>query len=91
MFEFNLNQNIALSVTNHFDECALSQERSVPTDRQTFLEIFKPMSFLTVKLRQSGKISEDLAGCYHKNKEANHNLSLSKFNIVQIGILLPLK
>ena len=37
MFEFNRNPKIALSVDNHFDECALSQERSVPTDRQTLL------------------------------------------------------
>ena len=32
MFEFNQNPEIALSVDDHFDECALSQERSVPTD-----------------------------------------------------------
>ena len=35
MFEFNQKPKIALSVDDHFDECALLQERSVPTDRQT--------------------------------------------------------
>ena len=35
MFEFNRNPKIALSVDNHFDECPISQQRSVPTDRQT--------------------------------------------------------
>ena len=35
MFEFSQNPKIALSVDNHSDEYALSQERSVPTDRQT--------------------------------------------------------
>ena len=33
MFEFSRNPKIALSVYNHFNECALSQERSVPTDQ----------------------------------------------------------
>ena len=36
-FEFNRNPKIALSVDNHFDECALLPERSVPTDRQALL------------------------------------------------------
>ena len=35
MFEFSRNPKIALSVDNHFDECTLSQEKGVPTDRQT--------------------------------------------------------
>ena len=35
MFEFSRNQKIALFVDKHFDECPLSQQRSVPTDRQT--------------------------------------------------------
>ena len=37
MFGFNRNLKISLSVDNDFDECALSQERGVPTDRQTLL------------------------------------------------------
>ena len=36
MFEINQKQKITFSVDNHFDECPLSQQRSVPTDRQTF-------------------------------------------------------
>ena len=32
MFELSRNPKIALSVDNHFNECALSRERSVPTD-----------------------------------------------------------
>ena len=35
MFEFSRNPKITLSVDNHFDECALSQERSVPTEQPT--------------------------------------------------------
>ena len=35
MFEFSRNQKVAHSVDNHFDECPLSQQRSVPTDGQT--------------------------------------------------------
>ena len=35
MFEFSRNPKLALSVNDHFDECSLSQEKSVPTDRQT--------------------------------------------------------
>ena len=37
MFEFNQNQNNTFTVDNHFNECALSQQRSVPTYRQTLL------------------------------------------------------
>ena len=36
MFEFSRNPKIALLVDNQFDERALSQERRVPRDRQTF-------------------------------------------------------
>ena len=35
MFEFSRKPKIPLSVDNHFDECTLSQEESLPTDRQT--------------------------------------------------------
>ena len=35
MFEFSRNPKIAFSVDNHFDECTLLQETSVPTDRQS--------------------------------------------------------
>ena len=35
MFEFSQNQKKTFSVDNHSDECPLSQQRSVPTDRQT--------------------------------------------------------
>ena len=34
MFEFNQNSKIALSIDNHFDECTLSQHRSVPTEQK---------------------------------------------------------
>ena len=37
MFEFSRNPKIALSVENHFDEYTLSQEKSVPTDREPVL------------------------------------------------------
>ena len=37
MFEYSRSQKVALSVDNHFYECPLSQQRSVPTDRQTLL------------------------------------------------------
>ena len=35
MFELSRNPKFAISVDKHFVECALSQGRSVPTDRQT--------------------------------------------------------
>ena len=35
MFELSRNPKFAISVDKHFVECALSQVRSVPTDRQT--------------------------------------------------------
>ena len=33
MFEFSRNQKNTSSIVNHFDEWALSQQRSVPTDQ----------------------------------------------------------
>ena len=37
MFEFSRNQKISLLVDKHFDECAPSQERSVPPHQETLL------------------------------------------------------
>ena len=35
MFEFSQNQINTFSIDNYFDECHLSQQRCVPSERQT--------------------------------------------------------
>ena len=37
MFEYRRNQKNIFSMDNHFNECHLSQQRSVPTEQQTLM------------------------------------------------------